>query len=285
MNGRLFNFRAIYLLVLSSTLLFWVASFWLPLDRYLTAITDKDYEPYRGYIQLMVASYLVVIVLNLVISGLLVTKISQRVKFWLALIPGVYIFLLPFIMSIPVAMKFPKQSYFDVFQALYRLFRFTKPDTFALALTAMAVAAALNVFAAILVKRGDTEGKLNNELRNRYLSYTGAFAVVLSIFLGITLVNANMRSLDRASCSEYINRELPIVDEEITPFLNDITLYGQQAGTSELRSSMLEFATLSRQYNSMLTSGVDDATSAQYQVAVAAAKTKVTDICKEFATK
>ena len=283
--GRLLHLRAAFLLVLSSALLFWVVSFWLPLGQYLGAITDKDYDPYRLLIQIMVASYLVFILLNLVLAGLFLTKLSSKVKFWMALLPAAYVFLLPFILTIPVALKFPKQNYFVVYQALYRIFRFTRPDTFTLAILASVAVLGLNVLAAYLAKRGSSEGKISPKDRNNYLIFAACFTAVLSIFLGIVLVNSNMRNLDRQSCNEYLKLELPTTDQGIEPFLNNIMLYGQQAGTSELKNTMQGFATISRQYNALLTSGGDATTLAQYQTAVAEGKLQLTTICSEFATK
>ena len=283
--GRLLHFRAAFLLILSSALLFWVVSFWLPLGQYLSAITDKEYEPYRALIQIMVASYLSFVVLNLVVAGLFFTKLNSKVKFWMALTPAVYVFLLPFIITIPVAIKFPKENYFVVYQAVYRVFRFTRPDTLTLAILASLVVLGLNVLAAILAKRGSSEGTVPAKVRSNYFAFGAGFAVVLSIFLGITLVNANMRSLDRFSCEGYLKLEVPILDEEIEPFLNDVNLYGQQAGTSELRTAMQAFAQISRQYNALLVNGGDEGTLAQFEVGVSSAKQRLTEICTEFSTK
>lgn len=283
--GRLLHFRAAFLLVLSATALFWVVSFWFPLGQYLNAITEKDYDPYRGLIQIMVTSYLTFIVLNLVLAGLFFTKLAARVKFWLALIPAIYVFVLPFIITIPVAIKFPKENYFVVYQALYRVFRFTRPDTLTLAIVASVIALGLNVLAAILAKRGSSEDKVSSRDQKNYLRFGLGFVAVLSIFLGITLVNANMRSLDRQSCNGYIALEIPSEDKQIEPFLNDVNLYGQQAGTSELRTAMQDFAAISRQYNSLLMNGGDTTTLNQYEVGVSEAKLKVATLCSEFATK
>lgn len=283
--GRLLHFRAAFLLILSSALLFWVVSFWLPLGQYLSAITDKEYEPYRALIQIMVASYLSFVVLNLVVAGLFFTKLNSKVKFWMALVPAVYVFLLPFIITIPVAIKFPKENYFVVYQAVYRVFRFTRPDTLTLAILASLVVLGLNVLAAILAKRGSSEGTVSPKVRSNYFAFGAGFAVVLSIFLGITLVNANMRSLDRFSCEGYLKLEVPILDDEIEPFLNDVNLYGQQAGTSELRTAMQAFAQISRQYNALLVNGGDEGTIAQFEVGVSSAKQRLTEICTEFSTK
>ena len=63
-----------------------------------------------------------------------------------------------------------------------------------------------------------------------------------------------------------------------------MTLYGQQAGSKELSTAMKQFAELSRQYDAALQSDADESIVSQYQLAVAASKQQVTDICSEFGT-
>ena len=224
------------------------------------------FRSYRALIQVMVASYLVFIVLNLVLAGLFFTKLSSKIKFWMALIPAICVFVLPFLITIPIAIKFPKENYFAVYQALYRVFRLTRPDTFVLAIVASLLALGFNILAAMLAKRGSVEEKVSPKVRSNYLVFGASFVAVLSIVLGIFLVNSNMRSLDRQSCMGYIALEVPIIDSEIDSFLNDVNLYGQQAGTSELRTAMQAFASISRQYNSLLNRGADAASLSQYEI-------------------
>jgi len=284
MSGRLQHFRAAFLLVLSSALTFWVIGFWLPLGDYLKAINTPKYGDYRTFILVMVGVYLSFALLNLIVAGLYATKISAKVKLFLAVIPASVLFLTPFILTIPIAQRFPNQNYFQVFQGLYRLFRFTKTDTFATAIIIAVLVLVFNFLAAAMVKRAGEVGAMPSKLKTRYISYTAAVVALVGIFAATTVYTANLRNQDRKSCYDYLALELPTLDSELTSFFNDVTLYGQQAGTKELSKAMIQFADISRQYDALLSSDVDGQILDQYSKEVAAAKLRVTEICSEFAT-
>lgn len=284
MLSRLRHFRAAYLLVLSSALLFWIISFWLPLPEYLQVLSSKDYAPYEIPLKVFVALFLSVCLINLVIAGLFATRINSLAKFWLAIVPAVLIFLGPIVLAIPIALQFPKQNYFEVFAAMYRLFRFTKPDTFALALIFTVLAAALNIYAAILIRNTSDADKVSSKLRNRYLIYTAVVTLLVGSFVAINVVNATYRSLDRAACQKYESRELPQLDEEVPIFLSDLMLYGQSSGTSQLQSAFITFSMLSRQYYQLLDSSDDEIILSSVQAQVTEARAKVALLCSEFAT-
>jgi hypothetical protein len=283
--NRLKHVRASFLLLLSSTSLFWVISYWLPLPTYLSAIAKPTYDDYRSLIQIIVISYLAFAVLNIVIAVLLTTKIAKKTKFWLVLTPAIYLFLIPFIVTIPAAIKFPNRNYFEVFQALFRLFRFTKIDTFALALVFTFLAVALNVFAAIVVLRSGEADSVPSKLRNRYLIYTAIVSVLCAVLATVFAYNSTLRALDRQACYDYKALAVPTTDEEVPTFLNELTLYGQQAGSTHLKNAFSNFTGLSRDLFTALDSeNVDDATIQQYQTLVAVAKNELTILCSEFAT-
>ncbi|NBY43371.1 MAG: hypothetical protein EBQ61_01055 [Micrococcales bacterium] len=284
MLGRLQHFRGAYLLMISSALSFWVISFWWPLGDYLKALNSTKYADYKTYILVMVGVYLCFALINLIVAGLYATRISANLKLLLAVIPASILFLTPFILTIPISQRFPNQNYFAVFQALYRLFRFTKPTTFAAAIIISVVILALNFLAAVMVKRAGSVDKVPAKLRTRYLGYTAGVTFGLAIFMVLTLISSNMRNLDRQSCYDYRDLEVPVLDSELVSFFNDVTLYGQQAGTKDLSTAMQQFAAYSRQYDAALQSDVDSAVLTQYQQQVAISKQIITDICSEFGT-
>lgn len=232
----------------------------------------------------MVGVYLTFTLINLIVAALYASSISANVKLFLSVIPASILFLTPFVLTIPILQRFPKQNYFVVYQALYRLFRFTKPSTFALAIIISVLILALNFWAASIAKRTVIAERVPEKLRVRYLSYTAALVAIVAIFMTVTLYSTKVRNQDRQSCKDYLNREVPILDTELNSFFNDLTLYGQQAGTKELSNALQQFSSISRQYDAALKSDIDDNTLKQYEEAVAAAKAQVTDICSEFAT-
>ncbi|NBR55044.1 MAG: hypothetical protein EBT82_03605 [Micrococcales bacterium] len=135
-----------------------------------------------------------------------------------------------------------------------------------------------------MVKRAGSVDKVPAKLRTRYLGYTAGVTFGLAIFMVLTLISSNMRNLDRQSCYDYRDLEVPVLDSELVSFFNDVTLYGQQAGTKELSTAMEQFAAYSRQYDAALQSDVDSAVLTQYQQQVAISKQIITDICSEFGT-
>jgi hypothetical protein len=97
--------------------------------------------------------------------------------------------------------------------------------------------------------------------------------------------NSTLRALDRQACYDYKALAVPTTDEEVPTFLNELTLYGQQAGSTHLKNAFSNFTGLSRDLFTALDSeNVDDATIQQYQTLVAVAKNELTILCSEFAT-
>lgn len=285
MQNRLRHFRAGLLLILSSALVFWIISYWFPLPDYLSAVSNKNYEDYQLTIQLFVATYLIFFLLNLIVAGLYFTKISSTIKFWMAAIPAGLVLLTPFLLAIPIATKFPQRNYFEIFMAMYRLFRFTKVELFVSVLIVTALVVSLNLLAAFVVRGAGELESVAVKYRNRYLVYAALASLVLVGSVGVNLYSSNVRALDRNSCYDYKNRELPEVDQQVPTFLNDVQLYGQQAGSKNLQAAFINFAMLSRQYYDLLNTDASESTIAQYQVGVAQSKQLVADICSEFATE
>jgi hypothetical protein len=284
MQSRIKHFRAGLLLVLSSALIFWVISYWLPLPNYLSAVSSEKYADYQLTIQLFVGSYLTFFILTLVSAGIAFTRLPSTIKFYLTLIPAGIIFLLPFLLAIPIAIRLPERNYFEVFMAMFRLFRFTKLDLFVGVLVVTTLACAFNILAAIIMRRAGEVEKVSKKVQTNYMIYSGVAVLVLVASIGINFYNSTVRSIDRAACYDYRDLELPAGDEDVVPFLNNIQLYGEQAGSSQLKKALINFANTSRQYFSALNSEVSEGTLNQFQTATAQAKITVTDLCSEFAT-
>lgn len=282
MNYRLTHLRASFLLIASTALVLWIVAFWFPLGDYLAFLSSDNVSDYEVILKSVVAVFISFCLVNLLVAGLFATRLPTSIKFWSAVIPAGILFLTPFIAAIPIAVKFPDRNYFEVFQAMFRLFRFTKPDTFALALAFISLATALNLLAAFRVRKAGDAEKLSTKLRLRYLGYTAAVVLVAAVFTAVNLVNTNYRAYDRLSCQQYSLRALPELDEEVAAFLSDVMLYGQSAGTTKMQNAFVTFSMISRQYYAALGSDADSQTLAQLEFNVAEAKQAVTDLCSEF---
>jgi len=281
---RIRHIRGALLLTASSALVFWVISFWLPLPEYLVVLSSLEYQPYEFPLKLFVALYLIFFFLNFVIAGLYLTRLSSKVKFYLALVPAVLLAVGPVSLTIPIALQFPDRNFFEVFQAMYRLFRFTKVETFSLALLLTFLAVALNIYAAVRVRKTAPSGNLPANLRTRYLVYSAVVALLAGGFTAVNAYNSSLRWLDRSSCEKYVARELPKLDDEVQGFLSDVMLYGQSSGTKQAQEAFVTFSMLSRQYYALLDAG-DSAALQMVESQVAAAKAKLDTVCSEFATR
>ena len=282
MSSRLIHLRAAFLLSLSSALVFWIVSYWFPFAEYLAFISSEGVKEYELILKIVVSIFISFCLINLLVAGLIITKLSKGLKFYLALLPAAVFFLTPFIAAIPISLKFKDRNYFEVFQAMFRLFRFTKVDTFVFALIVITLATILNVLAAVLIRRSSEPAKLSSKLRMRYLIYTGVISLVIAGFTTANLVNSSYRALDRKSCQQYSIRALPATEEEVPTFLSDVMLYGQSAGTKSLQNAFIDFSMISRQYFAALGQDVDSQTMAQLEFNVSEAKDKVTLLCSEF---
>lgn len=283
MHSRLRHFRAALLLVLSSVAIFWQISFWFPFTEYLAFLSSEQLADYEVLLKTVVAIYISFCLINLIVAGLLASPISSTLKFWLALSPAAVFFLTPLISAAILAVRFPDRNFFEVFQAMFRLFRFTKSDTLALALVLILIATALNVRAAIMVRKASYGEKLPSKLLYRYLIYTALVVLVSGGITTANIYNSSLRALDRASCQDYAARALPALDEEVPTFLSDVMLYGQSAGTKQAQEAFITFSMISRQYFAQLSSDDQSALLAQLETEVTAARAKVAQICSEFA--
>ncbi len=285
MLNRIRQFRAALLLGLASAIIFWPISYWLPLGEYLGALNTTEYAEYQIELKSFVALYLIFFILNLITAGLTATRFHYRVKYWLALVPAGLLLVVPFLLSIPIAIQYSDRNYFEVLGAFYRLFRFTKPELLAVVFLCTLIAVALNVLAARIIRSAADVDKVTNKVRNRYFIYAGAVFAILAIAVSLGSINAEKRSLDRAQCNNYAAIALPETDKEVIGFLSQMMVYGEASGTDSVKSAFTNFSTISRQYYSLLNSEADEATLTQYQLQTATAKDKVTEVCSEYAVK
>lgn len=285
MLNRIRQFRAALLLGLASALIFWPISYWLPLGEYLGVLNTTEYAEYGIELKSFVALYLIFFILNLITAGLTATRMNFRVKIWLALIPAGLLLVMPFLLSIPIAVKYSDRNYFEVLGAFYRLFRFTKPELLVVVFLCTFLAVALNVTAALIIRSAADVDKVTDKVRNRYFIYAGAVVAILAVAVSLGSVNAAKRSLDRTQCNNYAALELPETDENVLVFLSQLMVFGEGAGTDAVKNAFTNFSTVSRQYYALLNTEVDETTLTQYQVQTATAKDKVTEVCSEYAVK
>jgi hypothetical protein len=283
---RIRHFRAGLLLALSSAVLFLPISYWLPLPEYFGTLASEEYVDYQLALRSIVAIYLVVLILNLVTAGLASTKLDNRVKLWLSFAPAVILLLAPFLLVIPTALKFPDRNYFEVFQAMYRLLRFSSPLLLTIALLSTAISVGLNVRAALIFRSATAPGGVPANIRNRYFIYGGVMLLVFAIIVPVGAYNGSLRSLDRSACNTYAALEIPKLDEDVPKFLSDIRVIGESAGNRSIRDNFIKFSDLSRQYFSLLSSEPENSlTLKQYEVVVAETKQSIVDYCSEYGVK
>jgi hypothetical protein len=283
--NRIRQFRAALLLGLASAIIFWPISYWLPLGEYLGVLNTEEYAEYGIELKSFVALYLIFFILNLITAGLTATRFNYRVKFWLALVPAGLLAVVPFLLSIPIAVKYSDRNYFEVLGAFYRLFRFTKPELLVVVFLCTFLAVALNVLAALIIRSAADVDKVTDKVRNRYFLYAGAVFAILSIAVSLGSINASKRSLDRTQCNNYAAMDLPETDDDVLIFLSQIMVFGEGSGTDAVKNAFINFSTISRQYYALLDTEVDETTLTQYQVQTATAKDKVTEVCSEYAVK
>jgi len=284
-NSRITQFRAAFLLVASSASLFWVVGFWLPLPEYLGVVNSARYADYQTQLKIVVFTYLLFCLLNLVSAGLFQLKLNSKLKFWLALGPAALVLLTPLLSAATVLPKAQGKNYFEVVYGFYQLLRFGTIQTFVIALVFTLVAVALNVYVAFRAAKGSIDSKVPLNLRNRYLIYAGIFTLITSLWVINVAITSSYRNQDRASCYDYGLLELPTADAQVAPFLNEVQLDGENAGNEDLQLALTDLANISRQYFSLLNTDVSDSDLEPYKVALAAARGKVVELCAPFVTE
>lgn len=288
MQNRISSLRAALLLLISSTLITWPLGYWFPISDFLGALNSSEYSKYSMTLKGIVVIYILFFFLNLLSAGLAFTKLDGRVKAALILIPTALLVVLPMVLVIPVSSQFSGHGYFDVLQAVFGLLRFSTTQLWATVIVLTLLAAAINVFASILMlrgKSGETEDSIPKNIRGRYAIYAGVLTLVLLITSLVALQGSNKRALDRQACSNYAALAVPETDQGVPTFLSNIQLYGEAAGTQSVSDALVTFAQYSRQYYVLLDSenpGVDMDALAK---AIAVAKSQITEVCSEYSVK
>ena len=254
MSDRLKQLRAGMLLVLSSAVLFWPISYWLPLPEYLLVLASEDYADYSFALRTIVFIYLTFFLLNLISAFLTATKISHTLKFWLSAGPALILLVVPFILVAPTAFRFSERNYFDIFQAMYRLLRFTTSELLALALVCTFTSVALNFGAALLFRSASDSSSSDSKSTRRFSIYVGVSVVAIAVMVFLGSYNGDLRSQDRAACNRYAALEVPEVNEDVPGYLTEIRFIGESAGNTSLQKLFTNFSKVSGEYLLLLES-------------------------------
>ena len=261
-------------------------SYWFPLGEYLTAIDIEDYADFKQTLEVIIGIYFSFFILNLITAGLSATKIHHKIKFWLSLIPAVVLLVLPVVMVIPIAAKYPKQSFFEVFQALYSLLRFNSTQLLWMVLILTVLSVAINVRAALVFKGATNPERLPKHLSNRYLIYAGVALLVLAVTSLIGFSNSSARDADRKACVDYSALPLPEYDNQVETYVSNVRLISSQSGSKELKAQFNNFSDLSIEYLSLVITEPDnEAKLAQYGEAIRAIRANIDVICSELSVK
>ena len=286
MGDRIKHFRAGLLLALSSAVILWPISYWFPLSDYLVAIGDEDYADFKQTLQLIIGIYLVFFILNLVTAALSATKLSYKIKIWLSLIPAFVLLVVPVLLVIPIATRYPEQSFLEVFQALYRLLRFTSPELIGWVLFLTVLSTALNVRAAITLKNATNPERVPKHLRNRYLIYTGVVALVLVIVAVLGMSNSSARAADKKACLDFAALPLPEYSDQVDAYISSVRSIADKTGSRDLKSFFVDFSDLSTDYLSLtITEPDNSAKLAKYGEAITEIKTVIDQTCSQLSVK
>ena len=286
MGDRIKHFRAGLLLALSSAVILWPISYWFPLGDYLVALGDEDYADFKQTLELIIGIYMVFFILNLVNAGLSATKLSHKIKIWLSLIPAFVLLVVPVLLVIPIATKYPEQSFSEVFQALYRLLRFTSPELIGWVLFLTVLATVLNVRASITLKNATNPERVPKHLRNRYLIYTGVMALIFVIVAVLGMTNASARAADKKACLDFAALPLPEYNDQVDAYISSVRSIAEGTGSKELKSFFVDFSELSADYLALTITEPDNSTKlAQYGEAITEIKTVIDETCSQLSVK
>ena len=286
MGDRIKHFRAGLLLALSSAVILWPISFWLPLSDYLVAIGDEDYADFKQTLQLIIAIYIVFFILNLVTAVLSATKLNHKIKIWLSLSLAFVLLVAPVLLVIPIAVKYPEQNFFEVFQALYRLLRFTSPELLWWVLILTVLAVVLNVRAALTLKNATNPERVPKHLRNRYLIYAGVMVLVFVIVALTGMTTASARAGDKKACLDFAALALPEYNDQVDAYISNVRSVAEEAGSNELKGQFVAFSDLSTDYLSLVITEPDNSAKlAQYGEAITEVKAGIDALCSAISVK
>jgi hypothetical protein len=286
LGDRIKHFRAGLLLALSSALIIWPISYWFPLSDYLVAIGEEEYAAFKQTLQIIISIYIGFFVLNLITAGLSATKLNHKVKMWLSIIPAVILLVVPVLLVIPIAVKYPEQSFFEVFQALYRLLRFTSPELAGWALLLTVLSVSLNIRAALTLKDAGNPERVPKHLSKRYLIYTGVVALVFIIMTLVSFSNSSARASDRQACLDFAALAVPEYNDQVDAYISNVREIADKTGSKELKGLFADFADISTEYLSIFITEPDNSTKlAEYGEAMTAVRANIDVICSQASVK
>lgn len=286
MGDRIKHFRAGLLLALSSALIIWPISYWFPLSDYLVAIGEEEYAAFKQTLQIIISIYIGFFVLNLITAGLSATKLNHKVKMWLSIIPAIILLVVPVLLVIPIAVKYPEQSFFEVFQALYRLLRFTSPELVGWALLLTVLAVSLNIRAALTLKDAGNPERVPKHLSKRYLIYTGVMALVFIIMTLVSFSNSSARASDRQACLDFAALAVPEYNDQVDAYISNVREIADKTGSKDLKGLFGDFADISTEYLSIFITEPDNSTKlAEYGEAMTAVRANIDVICSQVSVK
>jgi len=221
--------------------------------------------------------------LNLITAAISATKTSHRLKFWLSLAPAGMLLVLPVVVVIPIALKFPEQGFFDVFQALYGLLRFNSPQLLWWVLILTILSVGLNVLAALIFKGATNPERVPRHLSNRYLIYAAAMLLLFMATVLLAMTNSSVRASDRQACLDYSTFALPKFDDQVDAYISNVKTLAEEAASKNLQTQFLEFSDASIEYISLaITEPNNSVKLAQYGQAITEVKLSLDSICSEF---
>lgn len=284
MSNRVLSFRAALLLIISSAVIIWPISYWLPLPKYLAVLSTSEYAPFATALRGIVIVYILFLVMNVVSAILAFTRLDYRIRVTLLALPTLALVVAPLLLIVPNAQALNDRSYFTVLQAMYRLLRFTTSPLLITVLFVTLLAFAINSLALVLLSRDKSESidEMPIRARKTYSILASALSLVTVVSFVSGLFASQNRELDRLACAKYADLEVPEVDEQVPTFLSDVQLFGESAGTDGVKTSMITFAQYSRQYYLLLDSENSGLELDQLAVAIAAARDAITASCTEY---
>jgi hypothetical protein len=285
LSNRVLSFRAALLLLVSSAVIVWPISYWLPLPNYLAVLNTSEYAQFANAIRGIVIVYFLFMVMTIVSAVLAFTRLDYRIRLVLLGVPTLSLLIAPLVLIIPNSQQFADRDFFTFVQAIFRLMRFTTPTLFYAVVAITLLSFALNAAALVLMLKDKSESfdEMPTETRKSYI----ALASIVSLATVVALIaggNAGQsRELNRQACAKYAALAVPELDEEVPAFLSDIQLFGEAAGTDDVKKPMVTFAEKSRLYYSAYNAEEDNSLAlASLLAEVRSAKDQITVACTEY---
>lgn len=282
MGDRVKHFRAGLLLALSSAVVIWPISFWFPLSDYLVSIGEEEYADFERTLQIIISIYIGFFTFNLITAGLCATKLSYKIKFWLSIVPAITLLVVPVLLVIPMAGKYPEQSFIEVFQGLYQLLRFASPEILGAALVLTLIAVVLNIRAALTLRNAPDPERVPKHLSYRYLIYTGVMMLVLVSTVLVSASNSSTRASDRKACLDFAALATPEYNNQVEAYISNVKKIAEETEAKNMETLFLDFSGLSTDYVSLVIAEPENSIKlAELGEAITATKSKIDVACSE----